>query len=170
MTGNIIQISVSTGGIPKRPIAEAQVTPQGILGDSWAHPQFHGGPNQAVLIVTIEGIKELIAQGFPLYPGALGENLTVEGLDRREMRLGQRFQVANGLLIELTKMRSPCSTLDIYGSSIEGFPIQRAVYDAKVRAGDASSPRWGLGGFYARVLHGGTIRTRDIIRLVDQVV
>ena len=164
MTGSIVQINISPGGIPKRPVAEAEVTPQGIVGDSWAHPQIHGGPNQAVLLITSEGIEELAAQGFPLYAGALGENLTVTGLDRRQMGIGQRYRVGE-VLLELTKIRTPCTTLDVYGPA-----IKQAVYDAQVNAGDVSSPRWGLSGFYARVLHGGTIRPRDIIRLVDQVV
>jgi len=164
MTGSIVQINVSPGGIPKRPIPEAEVTPEGIRGDSWAHPQIHGGPNQAILLITSEGIEELIAQGYPLHAGALGENFTVAGLDRRQMRIGQRYRVGE-VLIELTKMRAPCATLSVYGPS-----IGQAVYDRQVKAGDASSPRWGLGGFYARVLRGGVVRPRDIIQLVDQVV
>jgi MOSC domain-containing protein YiiM len=64
MTGSILQINVSTGGLPKRPIAEAAVTVEGIRGDAWANPQVHGGPNQAILLVTSEGIDELIAQGY----------------------------------------------------------------------------------------------------------
>lgn len=164
MTGSIVQVNISLGGIPKRPIPEAEVTPFGIRGDSWAHPEIHGGPNQALLLITSEGLEELIAQGYPLFAGALGENLTIRGLDRREMRLGQRYR-AGEVLLELTKMRSPCATLDVYGPS-----IKQAIYDAQVKAGDASSPRWGLAGFYARVLQGGFIRSKDIIRLVDQVV
>jgi MOSC domain-containing protein YiiM len=164
MTGSIVQINISPGGIPKRPIAEAEVTTEGIRGDSWAHPQFHGGPNQAILLITSEGLAELIAQGYPLHPGALGENFTVAGLDRRQMRIGQRYLVGE-VLIELTKMRAPCATLSVYGPS-----IGQAVYDRQVKAGDVSSPRWGLGGFYARVLRGGVVRPRDTIQLVDQVV
>jgi MOSC domain-containing protein YiiM len=164
MTGSIVQINVSPGGIPKRPIAEAEVTPEGIRGDSWAHPQIHGGVNQALLLITSEGIEELIAQGYPLHAGALGENLTIAGLDRREMRIGQRYRTGN-VLIELTKIRTPCSTLDVYGPS-----IKQAVYDRQVSAGDVSSPLWGLSGFYARVLRAGVVRPRDIIQLVDQVV
>jgi MOSC domain-containing protein YiiM len=164
MTGSIVQVSVSPGGIPKRPIAQAEVTPEGIRGDSWSHPQIHGGPAQAVLLITSEGIGELIAQGYPLYAGALGENFTVAGLDRREIRIGQRYRIGE-TLIELTKIRTPCSSLDVYGPS-----IKKAVYDRQVKAGDISSPRWGLSGFYARVLRGGVVRPRDIIQLVDQVV
>jgi len=164
MTGSILQINISPGGIPKRPISEATVTAEGIQGDSWAHPQFHGGPNQALLLITSEGIAELASKGFPVFPGALGENLTTSGLDRRQMRAGQRYR-AGTVLMELTKLRSPCNTLGVYGPG-----IQAAVYDAVAKAGDPSSERWALGGFYARVLRPGTIRTHDIIALVDQVV
>ena len=160
----ILQVNISPGGIPKRPIPEAIVTAECILGDSWANPQVHGGPNQALLLITSEGIAELIALGFPLYYGALGENLTTSGLDRRQMRVGQRYR-AGEVMLELTKLRAPCTNLDVYGQS-----IKQAIYDPQIKAGDPSSSRWGLGGFYARVLHPGTIRPHDIITLVDQVV
>jgi MOSC domain-containing protein YiiM len=164
VTGSIVQVNISPGGIPKRAIVEGEVTPLGIRGDRWAHPEIHGGPNQALLLVTGEGLEELIALGYPLFAGALGENFTIRGLDRRQMRLGQRYRIGD-VVLELTKMRSPCATLDVYGPS-----IKQAIYDAEVKTGDASSPRWGLAGFYARVLHGGLVRPKDIIRLVDQVV
>lgn len=164
MTGSIVQINISPGGIPKRSIAEAEVTPVGIRGDSWAHPQIHGGPNQAVLLITSEGLEELVAQGYPVFAGALGENLTTVGLDRRLIRVGQRYRVGD-VVLEISKMRSPCATLDVYGPS-----INQAVYDAQVKAGNASSPRWGLAGFYARVLKSGFILPKDIIELIDQVV
>jgi MOSC domain-containing protein YiiM len=164
MIGTVIQINISPGGIPKRPIQEATVTAQGILGDRWAHPDIHGGLNQAVLLITSEGIEELIAQGYALFPGALGENLTIAGLDRRQMRVGQRYCVGE-VFLELTKLRGPCTTLDGYGPG-----LQKAIYDLQVKAGDPSTPRWGLSGFYARVLKAGTIRPHDIIALVDQVV
>lgn len=164
MTGSILQINISPGGIPKRAIAEGIVTAEGISGDCWAHPDIHGGANQALLLITSEGIDELIAQGFALYPGALGENLTTQGLDRRQMRPGQRYRTGE-VVLELTKLRTPCATLDVYGPA-----IKQSIYDPRVHADDVSSPRWGLSGFYARVVRGGLLRSRDIIELVDQVV
>ncbi len=161
---SVIQINISPGGIPKRPIAEALVTPECIRGDACAHPRIHGGPSKAVLIITSEGIAELVAQGFPLYNGALGENLTTAGLDRSQMRIGQRYRVGE-VMLELTKVRVPCSALDVYGPD-----IKEAIYDAQAKAGDPASPRWGLSGFYARVVRPGVIRAHDIITLVDQVV
>jgi len=159
MTGTIVQINVSLGGIPKRPIASGMITARGLAGDACAHPQIHGGPAQAVLLLASETIEELIGRGYPLFYGALGENLTTRGLDRRQLRIGQQLR-AGAALLELTKVRGPCGQLDIYGPA-----IQREIYDQKVRAGDPSSPRWGMSGFYARVLQPGAVRPDDIISI-----
>jgi MOSC domain-containing protein YiiM len=156
VTGTVVQVSVSQGGIPKLAIPSAGLTARGIAGDAWRYP-FHGGRRQAILLITIEGIDELISRGFPLFPGALGENLTTRGLDRRELRIGQRFRVGEAE-IELTKTRTPCATLDVYGSG-----IQAAMFDARVQAGNPESQRWGLSGFYASVTQAGTVRAGDAI-------
>jgi MOSC domain-containing protein YiiM len=163
LSSSVIQINVSRGGVPKYAVPEADVTPLGLAGDEHAHPQIHGGPVMAVLLVTSEGIEELKAQGFPLFYGALGENLTTRGLDRRCLRAGQRYRVGNAIL-ELTRLREPCATIEAYGPG-----IGRAVYDAQIQAGDPSSPRWGLGGFYASVVRTGGVRTGDPIVLLDEV-
>lgn len=160
MSGTVVQLNVSQGGIPKLAIPSAALTEAGLAGDSWRYP-FHGGPRKAILLVTSEGIDELIAHGFPLFPGALGENLTTRGLDRRHLRTGQRFQVGEAE-IELTQMRLPCATLDVYGSG-----IQAAMYDARVQAGDHGSQRWGLSGVYASVVQPGAVRAGDAIALLD---
>lgn len=163
MTGTILQIGISRGGIPKRPVAEAVLTPLGIEGDAHAHPEIHGGPRQAVLLITAEAIAELAARGFPVYYGALGENLTMSGIDRRLLRAGQRFS-AGSAVIELTKVRGPCATLSMYGPE-----IHREIYDARVQAGDFASPRWALSGFYAAVVQPGVIRANDIITLESEL-
>ena len=164
MTGSIIQVNISPGGIPKRPIPEGFVTPYGIEGDLHAHPQFHGGPRKAILILCAEAIEELAGKGYPVYPGALGENLTIRGLDRRQMRAGQRYR-AGECLLELTTIRIPCATLDVYGAA-----IKREIYDPEIKSGNVRSPKWAMSGFYAAVVQTGTIRQGDIIALVDQVV
>jgi MOSC domain-containing protein YiiM len=154
----IVQVAASQGGVPKTALSSATVTESGIIGDAWRHP-FHGSRRKAILLITLEGIDEINANGFALFPGALGENLTTRGLDRLGMHLGQRFR-AGEAAIELTQIRTPCSTLDAYGSR-----IQAAIYDERVMAGDRTSPRWGLSGFYAQVLEPGLIRPGDRIAL-----
>ena len=160
MTGTVIQVGVSCGGIPKRAIPSGLLTAAGIAGDAWRYP-FHGGPRKAILLVTIEGIDELCSQGFPIFPGALGENLTTRGLDRRALRLGLRLRVGDAA-IELTTIRTPCATLDVYGTG-----IQAAMYDARVQKGDPESPLWGLSGFYASVVQPGSVRPGDAIVVPD---
>ncbi|HEY7335779.1 MAG TPA: MOSC domain-containing protein [Bryobacteraceae bacterium] len=161
---SVLQINVSRGGVPKHAIADAMVTPLGIEGDMHAHPAIHGGPLKALLLMTSEGIDELREAGFPVYYGALGENITTRGLDRKTMRLGQRWRVGN-IVVELTKVRVPCATIDVYGAAIKD-----AIYDQVVKAGDPSSPRWGLSGFYASIVRPGPIWPGDPIAPLDQAV
>lgn len=157
MQGTIHRINISPGGIPKRPIEQALVTFQGIQGDSWAHPRFHGGPNQALLLLALEDLAALSQLAFPVYPGALGENFTTEGIDMREVRYGDRFR-AGEVLLEITKLRMPCRTLD---SVKQG--LQRHLYDTR-----PGSPLWAKGGVYAKVLEPGTVRLGDIIARADR--
>lgn len=160
MPASVLQINTSRGGVPKRPVEQGLLTGAGIEGDACRNPQFHGGPLQAVLLISSEVIERLVGLGFPVFPGALGENLTTVGLDFAGLRVGQQLTIGDAL-IELTKVRAPCSTLDVYGSG-----IQKAIYDRAVKAGDASSPAWGYSGFYARVVRGGWIAPGMRIEIV----
>jgi MOSC domain-containing protein YiiM len=159
MEGRIVQISMSAGGVPKRPVSRARITSLGLEGDLHAHPHIHGGPEKAVLLIAAEAVEALRGAGWPVYYGALGENLTTLGLDFRLLRVGQQLRAGTSTL-EISRLRTPCSTLDVYGPG-----IQKEIYDAAVKSGDASSPRWGLAGFYARVLEPGEVFVQDIISL-----
>jgi MOSC domain-containing protein YiiM len=163
MTGAVIQVSVSAGGVPNHAIDPGDVTFRGIVGDGWKHPQFHGIPKRAILLITTEGLEEINAMGFPVYPGALGENLTTRGLDRRALRIPQRFR-CGGATIQLTELRLPCSALSVYGKG-----IQKAIYDARAMKGDPGSDVWGLSGFYACVIEPGILRSGDSITCVSSI-
>ena len=158
-SGRIVQISVSRGGVPKRAIDFGRVQVTGIEGDSWAHPGIHGGPGQAVLLIAEEVLEGLRKQGFPVFPGALGENLTTRDLDPHHWRAGQIWRAGSARL-EMTKVRAPCSTIQVYGDA-----IGRRIYDAQVKAGNPDSPLWGHSGMYARVLSEGVVRAGDVIEL-----
>ena len=163
MPGTIIQVNTSRGGLPKRPIALGVIGPLGIEGDLHAHPQFHGGPDKAILILASEVVDELVARGYPLFYGALGENLTTRGLPIRDIRVGDEIRAGTALL-EVTQPREPCHQLDIYGPS-----LKLELADAKRRAGDYTSPRWGMSGFYARVLSLGQAQPEDLIEVVSKL-
>lgn len=152
MQGSVHQISISRGGIPKRELGEAIVTSAGIRGDSFAHWRIHGGLEQAILLVSLEVLESLKQEGYPVFPGALGENHTTTGIEMQRIRLGDRFHVG-GVELEITKPREPCRTLNKIKPG-----IQKDLYTLRVGA-----PNWGRAGFYAKVLRPGTIIKGDII-------
>jgi MOSC domain-containing protein YiiM len=141
-------------------VAGGLITPLGIEGDLHAHPSIHGGPRKAILIIAAEIVDELISRGYPLFYGALGENLTTRGIPIRDLRIGDQLR-AGGALLEITQPRGPCTALHVYGESLKD-----EIYDARVKALDSESPHWGMSGFYSRVLTPGPVRTNDIIEVV----
>jgi MOSC domain-containing protein YiiM len=163
MQGVIVQLKISSGGLPKRAIAAADVTTLGIAGDRHAHPRIHGGPLKALLLIASEVVDALTARGYPLFYGAMGENLTMRGIDVRDIRLGDQFR-AGGAVLEITQPRGPCSALHVYG---EALPSE--IYDQAVKRRDHSSPYWGMSGFYASVVTPGPVREGDAIELLSRL-
>ncbi len=163
----IIQVSVSRGGVPKRAVRDAMITSLGLDGDSWAHPQYHGGPDQRVLIAAAEAVDDLAARGFPVFSGALGENLTIRGVPLDSLRAGQTWRAGDAIL-ELTKVRVPCATLNIY-SHADGRKIQTELYDDQVKRGDFTSLLWARGGFYASVRRPGLVSPGAPFELLFEV-
>jgi MOSC domain-containing protein YiiM len=153
VTGILKQISRSNGGLPKRAVdGPVMLDFSGVAGDRQRNLLVHGGREKAVLMIAAELIDSLIADGYPLFYGALGENLTVEGIDPHAWRSGQRWRIGDDATIELTELRMPCANLHPYGISLGA-----QLYDARCSAGDITSPRWAHGGFYARVIRGGLV-------------
>lgn len=149
--------------MPKTAIDSGFIGSLGIEGDLHAHPQFHGGPKKAVLIISSETIDELVKRGYPVFYGALGENLTTRGLDIRDVRIGDEIR-AGGAILEITQPRVPCGTLDVYGPS-----IKQEIFDRLVKVLDPSSPRWGMSGFYASVRSPGPVAPGDIIAVTAKL-
>ena len=113
MHGRVVSVNVSPGGVPKRPVASAWV---GLLGlDTDAHaepPPTHGGPDQAVCLYSVEAIERVAADGHEAFPGAYGENLTLQGIDWGSLGAGDILAIGeDGLTLELTKYASPCQTI-----------------------------------------------------------
>ena len=79
--GTIHSINISVGGVPKLPVAEAQVGELGIVGDGHNDRVSHGGPERALCLYSLERLAALQAEGHPILPGAMGENITMAGID-----------------------------------------------------------------------------------------
>ncbi|MEQ1731773.1 MAG: MOSC domain-containing protein, partial [Vicinamibacterales bacterium] len=91
--GRVESVQTSLGGVPKAAVFGAFVSDTGVSGDAHAQPKFHGGPDRAVLLYSLEVIRALQAEGHPIGPGTTGENLTVSGLDWARMVPGPRLRV-----------------------------------------------------------------------------
>lgn len=134
-------------GIPKHPVSRLGVTPEGVDGDfnRWRTEKASGDPDQAVLLLEEETLRALRAEGWPVRPGDLGENLLVAGLPAGALRAGARLRIGE-VVLELSKPAEPCVVL----YSLPYVGIERGP--AFVRA------LKGRRGWFARVVRGGTIR------------
>lgn len=150
---HIFQINMSSGGVPKRPVAVAEVTDGGLTGDWQQNRRFHGGPDRALSLFALEHIVALQAEGHPIYPGATGENLTIAGLDWPSLKPGMRLRLGAEVEIELTSYVTPCRTIAAAFRNEAFSEISEKLHPGRSR-------------LYARVLHPGEIRVGDPVRIV----
>jgi MOSC domain-containing protein YiiM len=143
MNGTLRQLSISSGGMPKLPVASAEVTAAGVGTDWQTNRKYHGGPDRAVCLFSVELYEWLRAEhGIDLVPGSLGENFTTEGFDLLALKPGSRVRVGR-CTIEVTGVRVPCRSLNQWHPSLmkiikgrSGW-VCRVTTPATVRPGDA---------------------------------
>lgn len=130
-TPTVLSINTSPGGIPKRPHESIEVTPSGLAGDGHNHEK-HNNPLFAVSLIDVEDLDDLRDEGFDVYPGATGENVTVRGLDVDDLDIGDRLRFSGGVEVELTKKRKPCYVLDAISPELKKTIVGRCGFLAKV--------------------------------------
>lgn len=147
----IVQINVNPqGGVPKHPTPHADITQAGVRGDHQRDTAHHGGPNRAVSLYALELIHALQAEGHPVTPGSMGENLTVAGLDWASLAPGNQLQLGDRVVIEITGYATPCKT------------IQASFADGNFkRVAQKLHPGWSR--LYARVIIEGRVTVNDPI-------
>lgn len=155
MEGYIFQLNCSQGGVPKQPVTEARLTPTGLTCDRQAHRIFHGGPKRALCLYSLELINELRDEGHPIYPGSVGENVTVSGLDWSLLELGSRLALGDEVIVEVTSYANPCSTIADSFIAGEFKRISQKKYPGRSR-------------LYARVLQVGLLKVGQAVRLLDE--
>lgn len=153
-TGRIHQLNCSDGGVPKLPVAAASLTATGLTGDRQAHPRFHGGPERALCLYSLERIHALQAEGHAIFPGSAGENVTVEGLAWETLSPGCRLALGDEVVIEITSYTVPCKSI---ARSFVGGNFRRIAQDE--HPGDAR--------LYARVLKTGRLEAGQTVRVLD---
>jgi len=137
-------------GLPKKPVDHAFVARGGVEGDFnvYRHEERRDDPDQALLILPIETIRELNSEGWPIKAGDLGENFTTKGIPYQAFGVGKVF-TAGRARFQISKACDPCDNLYLLpyvgGSKGPGF--------LKVMLGRR--------GWFARVLEEGQVKAGD---------
>lgn len=149
--------SLEATGHDKRPVSgpvrvrapgsKADGLGSGLVGDTIGDRAHHGGDGQAVYAYAREVLDRWQDElGHALPDGAFGENLTTEGIDVDDARIGERWRVGDTVELQVTGPRIPCATF-------------RGVMDRPgwLRTFVAS----GRPGAYLAVVSAGRIRSGD---------
>ncbi len=151
MEGQVESINVSRGGVPKTGVFETLITFDGLDGDDQRDTRFHGGPERAVVLYSVEVIQALRLEGHPITAGSTGENLTISGLPWPLIVPGLELAVG-GARVLVTKYASPCET------------IRRSFLDHDFsRVSQQRCPGWSR--VCSRVLAEGIVRVGDRVRV-----
>ncbi|HKC62081.1 MAG TPA: MOSC domain-containing protein [Pyrinomonadaceae bacterium] len=154
MEGYIFQLNCSDGGVPKRPVREAELTRTGLICDRQAKPIIHGGPERALCLYALEQITRLQDEGHPIFPGSIGENVTIVGLDWKKLSPGSRLALGDEVEIEISSYAGPCPTIR---ESFIGGKFKRI--SQKTHPGESR--------LYARVLKTGRLAVGQTVRILS---
>ena len=108
-----------------------------------------------VHLIHAELHDELREQGFAVYPGEMGENVTTRGLELLGLPVGTRLYLGAGAIVELTGLRNPCAQLDRIQPGLMAAVLDRDPEGNLIRKA----------GVMGIVLSGGEVRASDPIRV-----
>jgi MOSC domain-containing protein YiiM len=151
--GQIVQINISDGGVPKTPIPRGIVTKNGITGDRQNNLKYHGGPDRAVCLWSEEIITHLQAEGHPIKAGNAGENITISGLDWAQITPGTQLKLGTAVILEITDYAPPCRQNAHWFAERRFKRIDQAHYPGTSR-------------LYARVITEGSIYPEDPVKIL----
>jgi MOSC domain-containing protein YiiM len=152
-SAHIFQINASKGGVPKHGLVEAHLAELGVEEDAHHNTKVHGGPDRGLCLYSLEKILALQGERHPIFPGAIGENLTIVGLDWERLEPGARLRVGDQVLIEITGYTRPCRKIVPYflNGDVE-------------RVSQQQHPGWSR--LYAKVINPGLVRVGDRVEFV----
>ncbi len=140
--------SYKTGIFKSAVSGPVQVDREGLVGDRICNRKHHGGPDQAVYLegsLTLDWWANEL--GGPIAPGTFGENLVIEGLDNRDVAVGDRF-IMGEVVLEASAPRTPCAT---FAARMEDPTFVKRYTKA------------GRPGIYCRVLTGGFLTAGEAV-------
>jgi len=113
-------------------------------------------PNlRQVHLIHAELHDELLAKGFRVEPGQMGENVTTRGIDLLGLPEYARLHLGADAIVEVKGLRNPCLKLD---------SLQKGLMAATLdKDGDGNLVR--KAGVMGIVIAGGEVRAGDEIRI-----
>lgn len=161
-TGRIIAVSAGGKHSFTKPnqLAIRLVEGHGIEGDVHAGPTMKGErgaivPNtRQVHLMHAELFAELAPRGHVITAGAIGENITTEGVDLLSLPVGTRLHLGETAIVELTGLRAPCSQVEKFQKGL--------IYELARKEGGKLRIKSGV---MSVVLRGGDVLPGDEIRV-----
>jgi len=111
-------------------------------------------PNlRQVHLIHQELLDELVAKGFEVAPGALGENILTRGVDLLALPTDTVLKIGEEAEVQVTGLRNPCKQLDdfqkgllsaVLGFDASGRLIRKAGIMGVVRRGGLVGPYDGI--------------------------
>jgi MOSC domain-containing protein YiiM len=142
--GTILAVCVSLNkGEKKKDVGKVVLrVGHGIEGDAHA-----GNWHRQVSLLADESVDTMRGKGVELKPGDFAENLTVKGIDLKQLVIGQRLQIGKTVVLEITQKGKECHN---------DCAIKKQV-------GDCVMPREGV---FAKVIEGGEVIVGDSVAVI----
>lgn len=110
-------------------------------------------PNlRQVHLLPNEQLQYLASEGFTVPPGAIGENITIAGLDIQNFPVGTLLRIGDHALLSLTGERNPCKKIENYCPGLQKH-FSKKNGEQIIR----------LSGVLAVVMQGGKVKAGDRI-------
>lgn len=111
-------------------------------------------PNlRQVHLIRGERHDELMAMGFQVAPGVMGENITTRGVDLLGLPRGTKLHLGAEAVVVVTGLRNPCGQLDAYQAGLMAAVLDRDARGNLIRKA----------GVMGVVSAGGVLRPGDVI-------
>ncbi len=135
---------------PKKGIVKKAVSQALFEKDFGISDDAHAGKwHRQVSLLAAESI-DIVKEKLPtLKDGAFAENIITKGLDITAIKVGDKLQIGEAIVLEITQIGKKCHN--------DGCAIKKAT-------GDCIMPKEGL---FAKVVEGGTARAGDSITLLN---
>ena len=167
MTGRVVAVAAASAHEFSKPVQQriTLLAGLGVQGDAHCgvtvkhRSRVKVNPNQPNLrqlhLIPAERLDLLRAQGFDVAPGALGENVTTEGIDLFALPRGTRLHLGASAVAEVTGLRNPCYQLD---------DLQKGLMKATLER-DPDGALLLRAGIMAVVVEGGDLAPGDAVRV-----